>query len=442
MGGTCIAAGTLNDANPCQVCDPARSTSAFSPKGEGAFCGSGEQCSATSLCRFTGIGLVAAGFWDTCVIRDGQVFCLNAGRPVDLGADTTALQVSSGGHHTCALLANGGVRCWGDSQGSDRGQLGTQSIRSAGEDIFIGTVQLGGRAVSISAGTDYNCAVLDTGAVRCWGANTVGQLGYGHTSNIGDDAGDFPFADVNLGGRRAIQVDAGNNHTCAVLDGGTLRCWGRNFGGALGYGNENDLLAPSTADVSVGAAVEQVSTGSAHTCALLSTGFLNCWGFNSAGELGYGHTQSIGDNETPAQAAVLTIPRDPAQPNGPTRPLGGNVATGGSVLQIQLNQGLRDGQVTCVRFVGGGVRCWGNGTFRGLGYAHRNNVGDNETPVEAETINARRAADGSFILLGGDLALGGAATALAEGGDQCALRADGEVLCWRGPEQTPTLVDF
>lgn len=437
VGGACIAAGTPNASNPCQVCDPARSATAFSPKGEGAFCGSGEQCSATSLCRFTGMGLVSAGFWDTCVIKEGEVFCVSAGGPIDLGADTTALQISTGQHHTCALLANGGVRCWGDTIGSDRGQLGAQSIQSAGNDVFIGTVELGGRAVFLSAGTDYNCAVLDTGAVRCWGLNTVGQLGYGHTRNIGDGADDFPLVDVNLGGRRAIQVDAGNNHTCAVLDGGALSCWGRGFGGALGYGNETDLLDPSATDVNVGAGVRQVSTGSAHTCALLSTGFLNCWGFNSAGELGYGHTQSIGDDETPAQAATRTVPRDPALPNGPTRPLGGNVDVGGSVVQVQIHQGLRNGQKTCVRLLGGALRCWGDGSFGGLGTLNQSDIGDNETPAEAATLPGRPRPDGSPGFLGGDLEFGGSASALAEGGDQCALRADGEVLCWRGAATRP-----
>lgn len=438
----CFASGGTDPSNPCQVCDPSRSSTAFSPKGEGAFCGSGEQCSAASICRFTGIGLVSAGFWDTCVIREGGVYCVGAGGPIDLGADATAFQISTGQHHTCALLSNGSVRCWGDALGSDRGQLGTTSIQSAGGEILIGTVQLGARAVSISAGTDSNCAVIETGAVRCWGVNAGGQLGYGHTQNIGDDAADFPFADVDLGGERAIQVDTGNNHTCAVLEGGAVRCWGRGFGGALGYGSDADLLAPPGADVDIGARVVQVATGSAHTCAVLAGNFLRCWGYNDAGQLGYGHTHSIGDDETPAEAENLTVPRDPAVPNGPTRPLGGHVDLSGVVAQVQIRQGLRDGSKTCVRLLGGGVRCWGSAAFGGLGYAHQSNIGDNETPVEAEMLVGRINGDGTPVPLGGNLAFGGAATALAEGGDQCALRADGEVLCWRSVLQTPTLVEF
>jgi hypothetical protein len=438
VGGSCVAPGTVNANNPCQVCDPARSATAFSGKVEGAFCGSGQQCSATSLCRFTGTGLLSAGFWDTCVIEDGQVFCVSAGGPIDLGANTTALQISTGQHHTCALLANGNVRCWGDSLGNDRGQLGTTTVQSEDGVIFIGNVQLGGRAASISAGTDTTCAVMETGAVRCWGVNTVGQLGYGHTNNVGDDAADFPLADVNLGAQRVIQVETGNNHTCAILEGGALRCWGRGFAGALGYGNETDQLSPPTTNVPVGLNVVQVATGSAHTCALTNAGFLRCWGSNSVGELGYGHTQNIGDDETPAQAVTRTV----TLPTGGTRTLGGDIAAGGSVAQVQIRQGQREGQKTCVRFVGGAVRCWGGAGQGGLGYAHRSNIGDNETPVEAETLTARIDAQGNPVLLGGNLALGGSATTLADGGDQCALRTDSQVVCWRGPEQLPTLVAF
>ncbi len=441
IGGECVVAGTLSPTNSCQVCDPGRSVTAFSPRGEGAFCGEGEQCSATSLCRFTGVGLLSAGFWDTCVIRNGAVFCRSVGGPIDLGADTTALQISTGQHHTCALLATGAVRCWSDSLGSDLGQLGTTSVSSEDGVIFAGTVQLGGRAVFISAGTDYNCAVLDTGKARCWGRNTIGQLGYGHTRNVGDEASDFPFQDIDVGNRRIVQLDAGSGHTCAILDGGAVRCWGSGLGGALGYGNVTNLPAPPSTDVDVGARVHQIATGSSHTCAVIDGGSLRCWGSNDSGQLGYGHTQNIGDDETPAQAATRMVPQDPAVPNGPMRLLGGNVPVGGPVQHVQIRQGLRDGLKTCA-LLGGGVRCWGSGAFGGLGYAHRNNIGDNETPAEAAAINARRLADGSFLLLGGDLALGGIAVTLAEGGDQCALRSDGQVFCWRGPEQVPTLEDF
>jgi hypothetical protein len=111
------------------------------------------------------------------------------------------------------------------------------------------------------------------------------------------------------------------------------------------------------------------------------------------------------------------------------------------VEQVQIQQGLRGADKTCVR-LGTAVRCWGNGGLGGLGYAHRSIIGDNETPAEAETLTVRIDAQGNPVLLGGDLALGGSATTLADGGDHCALRTDRQVVCWRATEQLPTIVTF
>jgi hypothetical protein len=102
---------------------------------------------------------------------------------------------------------------------------------------------------------------------------------------------------------------------------------------------------------------------------------------------------------------------------------------------------LRDGNKTCA-LGSGAVRCWGSAAFGGLGYTHRNNISDNETPAEAATINVRQLPDGTFLVLGGNLALPGTAIALGDGGDQCALLSDNQVLCWRAPEQVPTPTSF
>jgi alpha-tubulin suppressor-like RCC1 family protein len=103
-----------------------------------------------------------------------------------------------------------------------------------------------------------------------------------------------------------VQVSAGFSHTCAVLDGGTVRCWGQGNYGSLGYGNTNhvgdDESPASAGDVDVGGVVVQVAAGLGQTCALLEDGAIRCWGYGSDGALGYGNTNSIGDDETPASA--------------------------------------------------------------------------------------------------------------------------------------------
>lgn len=108
---------------------------------------------------------------------------------------------------------------------------------------------LGGTAVQIALGYSHTCALLDTGAVRCWGENAIGQLGYGHTNPIGDNESPASVGDVQLGGK-AVEIAAGYQHTCALLDTGALRCWGEGTFGALGYGDTNaigDAETPASA---------------------------------------------------------------------------------------------------------------------------------------------------------------------------------------------------
>src|SRR5690606_38484965 len=135
-------------------------------------------------------------------------------------------------------------------------------------------------------------------------------LGYGNTNNIGDDEHPATAGDVNLGGD-VTQLAAGSDHTCAVLKGGWVRCWGSNSAGRLGYGNTNtigDDEAPASAgDVNVGGPVTQLVAGGKHTCALLENGRVRCWGEGHYAQLGYGNTNDIGDDEHPASAGDVHV---------------------------------------------------------------------------------------------------------------------------------------
>src|SRR5690606_21213234 len=160
-------------------------------------------------------------------------------------------------------------------------------------------------------------------------------LGYGNTNNIGDDEHPATAGDVNLGGD-VTQLAADSDHTCAVLKGGWVRCWGSNAFGRLGYGNTNDIgddEAPASAgDVNVGGPVTQLVAGARHTCALLENGRVRCWGEGSGGSLGYGNTNTIGDDEHPATA--------------------GDVDVGGTVIQLAAG-----GWHTCALLENRRVRC-------------------------------------------------------------------------------------
>ena len=91
-------------------------------------------------------------------------------------------------------------------------------------------------AVSVSGGSSHNCAILDNGGLKCWGSNLYGQLGIGTTDEVTTPQ------EVNLGtGRTAISVAVGDSHTCAIIDDGSLKCWGRNNYAQIGTGTLVDV---------------------------------------------------------------------------------------------------------------------------------------------------------------------------------------------------------
>jgi len=231
---------------------------------------------------------------------------------VDLGPGRTAVALAAGSNFTCAVLDDGAVRCWG---GNSSGQLGVGSTTTIGDDELptaVPPVDLGGRAVSIAAGGFHACAVLVTGAVRCWGGNGTGELGYGSTANVGDAGPPAAHAPVDLGaGRTAREVEAGLGTTCALLDNGTIRCWGYGGGGALGLGNDesigDDESPASVPPVQLGGRAIGLALGAYHSCALLADGSVRCWGPNGRGELGNGITADIGDAATPDQGPPVAL---------------------------------------------------------------------------------------------------------------------------------------
>ena len=305
------------------------------------------------------------GYADTQWIGDDET--PGTAGPVHLGAGRTAVAISAGNQHTCAILDNGTVLCWGSSNYGQLGYGNTDTIGDNETPASAGPVDLGaGRtAVAISAGAFHTCAILDNGTVLCWGYGRNGRLGYGNTDNIGDDETPSSVGPVDLGiGRTAVAISAGDDHTCALLDDGTVRCWGRGFEGQLGYGNMDsigDNESPSSVgpvDLGPGRTAVAISAGYSRTCAVLDNGTVLCWGESSSeGWLGYGNTDSIGDDETPASA--------------------GPVDLGGGRTAVAISA---DDDVTCALLDNERVRCWGYGFYGQLGYGNLDTIGDDETP--------------------------------------------------------------
>ena len=197
------------------------------------------------------------------------------------------------------------MRCWGDAL---YGRLGYGNGNNIGDDenpASVGDVDVGGTVVQLAAGSKHTCALLQEGNVRCWGENHYGQLGYPGGETIGDNETPASAGDVDVGGK-VLRLATGHFHSCAIMDKGTVRCWGNGTDGRLGYGRVSDIgdnETPAAAGViDLGGKAVNIAAGGFHTCAVLEGDGVRCWGAGFRGQLGYGNTRSIGDNETPASA--------------------------------------------------------------------------------------------------------------------------------------------
>jgi alpha-tubulin suppressor-like RCC1 family protein len=305
---------------------------------------------------------------------------------VDLGAGRTVTQLTAGSQYTCAVLDNGDAKCWGDN---DAGQLGLEdSIPRGGQAGEMGdalpVVNLGGgpKAVELSAGSRNTCARRADGSAKCWGSNTVGELGLGKTGTEGNEPGEMGdvLPALNLGlGRHAVELRASTTYACVRLDNGAVKCWGYNFDGQLGLGDTDsrgdepgevgDALA--SVDLGTGVAVVQLTTGGRHACARFANGTVKCWGRNTHGQLLLGDIDNRGDQ--PGEMGVALSPV--------------NLGTGRTAVEVAAGANH-----TCAILDNGVVKCWGQNIFGQLGLgdkAHRGDgpgeTGDNLPPIDVGT---------------------------------------------------------
>jgi len=285
---------------------------------------------------------------------------------VPISGMTTAASVVAGDEFGCAVLAGGAVNCWGLGESGQRGD-GTTNTFAASPVAVSGITT----AVAVAAGYNHACALLANGAIRCWGSNVDGQLGSPSTPSSGSSV---PVAVSGIAG--AVAIATGAYHTCALLQDGTLRCWGRNDQSQLGDGTRTSAASPVRVNGITDAVA--VSGGGVHTCAVLRDGTARCWGENEFGQLGDGTTNTA---STPVQVVGLTT------------------AAG-------VSAGWRH---ACASLADGTVRCWGQNEFGQLGDG---TVTNSSTPVAARGIAS--------------------ATAVTAGWwhHSCARLADGTVQCW------------
>jgi alpha-tubulin suppressor-like RCC1 family protein len=266
-----------------------------------------------------------------------------------------AKAVAAGDAHTCAIREDDKLKCWGHNQYGQLG-LGDQNHRGDGESEMYGTptIPLGaGRiAKAIALGGFHTCALLDDSTIKCWGRNDLRQLGLGDTLTRGATPGtvpaSLPVVQLGIPGNGAKALAAGMYHTCAILSDDMVKCWGLNLHGETGQGHSatTGAMPNNTDPVPLGGPVKAIAAGAGHTCALLSSGAVKCWGANSYGQLGLGHQNPVG--ASPGQIEVVA-----AVDLGPGR----------TAKAISAGQSF-----TCALLDTDEVKCWGAAGSGALGH--------------------------------------------------------------------------
>ena len=256
----------------------------------------------------------------------------NSSMPITVTGLTNVVALTAGAVHTCARLSDGTVKCWGDNANA---QVGPGSITNSTTPAsvlryssFSSSTPVSGVSAA-AAGSLHGCGLINNGTVNCWGWNGSDQLG---TTAYARSSTANPVSGVSA----ATALTAGGWHTCALLSGGTVQCWGENLNGQLGNGasvNPRTLVTVSGLSTASG-----VAAGSARTCAVLTNGTVQCWGDNDQGQLGNGTTS--------------------------TSPIPTPVAVSGVSTATAVTGGYNH---ACASLTDGSVRCWGDNTFGQLG---------------------------------------------------------------------------
>lgn len=337
--------------------------------------------------------------------------------------------LSAGEQHTCAILEDQSLWCWGANNAGQLGINRTENSVDTATKVLVGSWQ------KVSAGQQHTCAIHTNGALYCWGERSNGRLGFtpvNHRQPEEVDAG--PFVDVAAGGA----------HSCAIREGGELYCWGLNVSGQVGIGDTQSANTPRQVPYPDGVLEWiAVSAGTDHTCALgrrsNNTNGAYCWGSATNGRLGNNqtsgvfsspqsvlgglpesdsHTISAGDRHTCATATQNAQLRSFCWGEGGA----GRLGTGSNVsiptpdrVENGLNyQFIAAGEEhSCGLHNDGTAFCWGENIRNQLG------TGGEETALPEEV----------------QLPFGFSAKAIATGMvHSCAIAENDRIYCWGRPD--------
>lgn len=417
-----------------------------------------------STCALTVNGVVKCWGWNgSGQLGDGTT--ISSTVPITVsGLTTDAVSLAAGHSHVCAVTSEGAAKCWGSNAYGQLGN-GTTSLHP----IPVKVSQPISGVISLKAGYAHMCALSSNGAVKCWGWNTQGQLGDGTRSDRF-----VPTQVVNL--NNAIAIATGWYHNCAVIATGGAVCWGYSASGEVGNGGNGGYFLTPVAVSGLASSTLNVAAGEYHSCALINTGGVKCWGWNGQGQLGDGTTYfsitPVAVSEVNGATAIVTS-------NSHTCALiSGQVKCWGYNKYGQLGDGTRidrsvpvvvnglsgvvavalGGEHSCALINMGKVKCWGMNDYGQLGTAAPTS---STLPLEVNGLNDVAAiaageyhtcaltqagivrcwgvnwdgqlGDGTFTSHSTPITVSGLSgvSAITAGGDHtCALLHTGEIQCW------------
>lgn len=267
-------------------------------------------------------------------IGDGHDLLAHRAAPTEVAAPQPLHGIASGGSHSCGLSAAGGVYCWGYNASGQLGD-GTTLFRNVPTPVL----GLSSGVSALALGDTHTCALVQGGKVKCWGESDDGRLGTGDTSDQTQ-----PRDVLQLTGATAI--GAGVAHTCALVGGGQVKCWGYNYYGELGDGTSTTRTIPVSTQI--GMTASAIAVGGHHACATSTAGAMQCWGQNYNGQLGDGTNTN---RNLPVNVDGL----------------------GSGVTQITAG-----GYHTCALAAGNVMKCWGDNGYAQLG---EGTTGDRNRPT-------------------------------------------------------------
>ncbi len=290
---------------------------------------------------------VVTGHHHACAIENGLVKCwgdnsygqLGIGNQIDKHSatslpafqdDKNVVSLTAGANHSCALLNSGKVMCWGKNT---YGQLGNGSTTDSYQPVDVHN--LTGTVTALTSGSNHTCALLKSGKVKCWGSNEQGQLG---DSSFTNRLQPIAVSDLSNDSTHVVAISAGQETSCALLSDGGMKCWGKNNNGQLGIGHTSETEVKPQQVLGLPSGVAAISVGGQHTCALLQNGSEYCWGLNAKGQLGIGSTDHRKTSPQPI------------------------TALGNDVVAISTGK-----QNSCAMLVNGTARCWGKNLDGQLG---------------------------------------------------------------------------